>query len=230
MKLQLLKDSVDVTLIIFIQDSSSAIGAGLTGLVFNSAGLTAYYARPLVAATQLTLVTQTVTGAHSDGGFVEIDATNLPGFYRLDLSDPILAVGVDSVALLLKGATDMAPLPIEIQLTDFDLNSALVDTYQAKVWVFDDNSGTTDRYAVVYFKNAQPVTSGITSPTIQVIKAADGTDLIASVALVEIGSLGLWKRDEVTNRMVDGAAYMAKIEATIDGATRTWFQPVGRDS
>jgi len=48
---------------------------------------------------------------------VEIDATNMPGFYRLDLSDAIVAAGVRSVALLLQGATDMVPLPLEIDLS-----------------------------------------------------------------------------------------------------------------
>ena len=120
MKLQIKKDSTNITLIVFIQDSSSTTGAGLTGLVYNSASLVCYYARPLAAAVALTLATQTVTGAHSDGGFVEIDSTNMPGVYRLDLSDAIVATGVDSVALMLKGATNMAPLPLEIALVAYD--------------------------------------------------------------------------------------------------------------
>jgi len=72
----------------------------------------------------VSLATQTVTGAHTDGGFVEIDATNMPGVYRLDLSDAILATGVNSVVVMLKGATGMAPLTLEIQLIDADLLNA----------------------------------------------------------------------------------------------------------
>jgi hypothetical protein len=108
--------------------------------------------------------------------------------------------------------------------------NADTDTYQAKVWLFDDNTGVADRYAVAFYKNGQPVTAGITSPTIQVIKMSDGTDLVASTALTQVGSLGLYKRDETTNRVVNGAAYMCKLQATIGGSTRSWFQPVGRDS
>lgn len=118
MKLEIKKGAVDQTLILFISDSSSTTGAGLTGLVYNSASLTCYYVRPLSVATALTLVTQTVTGAHSDGGFIEIDSTNMPGVYRLDLSDAIITSGVDSVVVMLKGATNMASLPLEIQLVD----------------------------------------------------------------------------------------------------------------
>lgn len=124
MKLIRKKGSTDQTILVFIQDSASTTGGGKTGIAYNASGLACYYVRPGSAAAQLTLATQTVTGAHSDGGFVEIDATNMPGVYRLDLSDAILATGVDSVVLMLKGASGMAPLPIEIQLTDFDLGTA----------------------------------------------------------------------------------------------------------
>jgi len=125
MKKNLVKaGSVDQTVYIFIQNSSVTTGAGLTGLVFNSAGLVCYYVRPLGSATQLTLATQTVTGAHSDGGFVEVSSANMPGVYRLDLSDAIVASGVDSVVLVLKGATNMAPVVMEIPLVAIDVQDA----------------------------------------------------------------------------------------------------------
>ena len=124
-KLSLVKASTDVTLYVFIQDSSSTTGAGLTDLVYNSASLVCYYVRPLAAAAALALATQTVTGAHSDGGFVEVSKANMPGWYRLDLSDAICATGVDFVGLTLKGATNMAPVNIEIQLTSMNLNDAV---------------------------------------------------------------------------------------------------------
>ncbi len=109
--------STDITLLIYIQDTSDPDGAGLTGLVYNSSGLTCYYDRGGATAVQLTLATQTVTGAHTDGGFVEVDSTNMPGIYRLDLSDAIIASGVDEVSLLLQGAADMAATIIGIQIT-----------------------------------------------------------------------------------------------------------------
>jgi hypothetical protein len=115
-KLSVKPASTDVTLLLFIQDTSSTSGAGLTGLTYNSSGLVCYYARARAAAVQIPLVTQTVTGAHADGGFVEIDATNMPGWYRLDLPDAVVDAGVRSVGVHLKGATSMAPLPLEIDL------------------------------------------------------------------------------------------------------------------
>lgn len=101
-------------------NSSSTTGAGLTGLVYNSASLVCYYRKNATgSATALTLATQTVGGAHSDGGFVEIDATNMPGMYRLDLSDTMVATG-PYVTVMLKGATNMAPVVLELELVAYN--------------------------------------------------------------------------------------------------------------
>ena len=123
-KLAIKKDLTSVALYLFIQNSSVTTGAGLTGLVFNSASLVAYYVRPLAAATAITLATQTTTGAFSSGGFVEVDATNMPGVYRFDVPDLALATGVNSVVVMLKGATNMVPVVLEIDLVAYDPQSA----------------------------------------------------------------------------------------------------------
>lgn len=109
--------ATDQTIDVFIQDSSSAVGAGLTGLIFNSAGLTCYYRLGATgAATQLSLASQSSGAAHIDGGFAEISAGNVPGLYRLDLPDTIFAAE-RSVTIMLKGATNMAPVVAEIEVT-----------------------------------------------------------------------------------------------------------------
>ena len=132
MKLILAKGTTDVSVLVFVADTSKTDGSGLTGLTYDSADLICYYARPRASAQQVTLATQTVTGAHSDGGFVEIDATHLAGVYRLDLPDAVCATGVDSVLVMLGGAADMAPVPLEIQLADLDLNSNLLELVHAR--------------------------------------------------------------------------------------------------
>lgn len=116
MKLIIEPGAVDVSLLVFIQDSASTTGGGKTGLAYNTASLTAYYARPGATPAAITLATQTVTGAHSDGGFVEVDATNMPGVYRLDLPDAVVASGVRAAVVMLKGASGMAPLTLEIDM------------------------------------------------------------------------------------------------------------------
>lgn len=110
---------------VWIADSSSAVGAGLTGLVFNSAGLTAYFHRDVdTTATLITLVTMTV-GTFTSSGFKEIDATNMPGWYQFCPPNAAIAAGAKSCAFLLKGATNMAQLAIEAQLTAADFDDAV---------------------------------------------------------------------------------------------------------
>jgi hypothetical protein len=122
MKLIVKKGKTSKRVVIFVQDSSSTTGAGLTGLTNASAGLVCYYWREdqgNVGATQLLLAAGT-RGTWSSGGFVEKDAINMPGWYELGLADAILATGASWAGVHLKGATNMAPLPLEIQLADLD--------------------------------------------------------------------------------------------------------------
>lgn len=120
----MLAGSTSQTINVFIRDSTSTTGAGLSGLVFNSSGLIAYYMLPKAAAVAISLATlAAVTSVWSSGGFKEIDATHCPGWYRLDVPDAVLASGRFS-DIHLQGATNMAPLPIEIELTATNNQSA----------------------------------------------------------------------------------------------------------
>lgn len=105
------------TVNLFIRDLSDNNGTGKTGLAWNTASLTAYYIRPGAAAAAITLATQTAAGAWSSGGFVEIDATNTIGMYRLDVPDAAIAAGVSHVDVVLQGATDMTPTQVRILLS-----------------------------------------------------------------------------------------------------------------
>lgn len=125
MKLSIQVASTSQTVNIFIRDSSSASGTGLTGLVFNTSGLTAYYALSRAASVAITLATlAAVTSAFSSGGFKEIDATNMPGWYRFDIPDAALASG-RFVSIHFQGAANMVPLPIEIELTGWNNQDAV---------------------------------------------------------------------------------------------------------
>lgn len=108
--------------------------------------------------------------------------------------------------------------------------AADMDSYTGKLSVVPDDANTTDRWTMVWFKNGVPLTAGITSPTLQVIKHSDGTDLIASTAMTQEGSTESFTKDEATNRIVGGASYEARAQATIGGATRTWAQTIGKPS
>src|SRR4030065_940631 len=101
-----------------IFDSSSTIGALLAGLVYNTASLTAYYNREGAAGagTAITLTTAT-KGTWVAGGFIAVDGTSMPGWYELHIPDAALASGAKSVSIHLKGAANMVPVPILIELT-----------------------------------------------------------------------------------------------------------------
>lgn len=166
----------------------------------------------------------------SKDGAAFANTSNLPshigaGIYKLTLTAS--EMNADRIAVVVVDQT--SPRDWEDQAI---LIATYADTYQAKVWLIDDDSGTTDRYLVAFFKNGMPLAAAsITSPQIQVFKAADGNNLIAATALAQIGAQDAYRYDATgTSRVTGGAGYIARVTATIDGATRTWLQPVGRDS
>jgi len=169
MKLSIVAAATSQSVNVFILDSSKTDGSGLTGLVYNSAGLVAYYSftganAGSVAITLATLAA--VNSAWSSGGFKEIDSTNMPGWYRLDLPNAALASGNGRVVSAhLKGATNMAPLPLEIELTGWDNQDGVHGGMSAL-----PNTACT--------RNASLLTSG--SGTDQLLVSAGKVSLVAS--------------------------------------------------
>ncbi len=102
------------------------------------------------------------------------------------------------------------------------------DVYHADVFLTRDTTNKRDEYTVHWYLNGTPITSGITVPTIQVVKRSDGTDLISTMALTQIGTTGAYKLD-TTTRLASGEAALAVVVATMDGSSRTWRRTVGRD-
>ena len=116
MKLTIKKGTTSNIIHVFILDISKSNGEGITGLTYNTTGLTAYYLRPGAAsATSISLVNATI-GTWTSGGFKEVDSTNLPGIYEIGVPDACIASGAESCTIMIKGAAEMAPLPIELQL------------------------------------------------------------------------------------------------------------------
>lgn len=99
----------------------------MTGLTNASSGLTWYYWREdtgNAGGTSVSVVSAT-RGTFTSGGFIEVDATNLPGFYELGVPNAVLASGAKWAVMLLKGVTNMVPVPIEIELTAVDHQDAV---------------------------------------------------------------------------------------------------------
>ena len=124
MKHQLHRGLTSKTVKVFLQDSTSTTGAGLTGLTSASSGLIAYYIREGDNATTAITLSAGTLGTWSSGGFVEVDATHMPGIYELGLPNAAVASG-NSVVVVIRGATNLVPRNLEIQLTDTDVNDGV---------------------------------------------------------------------------------------------------------
>ncbi len=117
--MKLKRGSTNVRRLIFIADSSSTTGAGLANLTSGSAGLVCwYFAADLSNVVQITLVSGTL-GTYTSGGFVAVDNTNMPGWYEIGIPNAALDGG-NEVAIQLRGATNMVPVNIYIELTSVD--------------------------------------------------------------------------------------------------------------
>jgi hypothetical protein len=148
--------------------------------------------------------------------------------HRFTLTSTEVA-NIGTISILYGNGTTIPLHNYTVQIVGFDPYE-VQDYYQAKVWLIDDNAATTDRYAVAWYNNGHPLTSGVTSAQIQVVRISDGTDLIAATNMDSV--TGGFFRYNATggSRVLNGAIYMVRVTATIDGSTRVWLQPVGRDS
>lgn len=119
------KGATSQILPISIYDSSSTTGGKLSGLVFNSAGLTGFYNRSGAAGTAVAISLATATkGTWATGGFVAIDGTNMPGDYELHIPNAALTSGADTVMIQLKGAANMVPVNVLVWLQAVDAQNA----------------------------------------------------------------------------------------------------------
>jgi hypothetical protein len=84
--------------------------------------LTCYYRKgAIVAPAAVTLATlASVTTAWATGGFIAVDATNMPGVYRLDIPNVVIDTA-GMVTMYLRGATNMAPVVLELEVVAVDI-------------------------------------------------------------------------------------------------------------
>ena len=160
-KLSLLAGTTSKLLDVFIQDSSSTTGAGLTGLAYNTASLTGYYYREGAAsAVAITLATMTL-GTWASGGFIVVDGTNMPGCYQIGIPNAAIASGAKSVIIMLKGAANMAPLVLEIELTAIDNQ----DSVRAGLTALPNAAAAASGGLVINGSNTGTVTLGALTVT-----------------------------------------------------------------
>jgi hypothetical protein len=118
---------------------------GATGLTASTSGLSAYYNRTRTADVQIPLVARVIDGSNPSGvwtagGFAEVNASTMPGVYRLDIPNEALASGVDDVTIVVRGASGTNGAVMSIKLSSGGLTST--QTAQA-VWNALTSSHTT---------------------------------------------------------------------------------------
>lgn len=104
--------STDVTVEVYAVDALT--GLPRTGLV--AGGVTGRYVRTRAASASISLsALASASAAHADGGFIEIDATNCKGWYRLDLPDAVVASGAAFAVVVLQ-SSGVLLTPVRLQL------------------------------------------------------------------------------------------------------------------
>lgn len=132
MKVQLVKAATSNILTVFILDSSSSVGAGLGSLDQTSSIVGGYVragATGVALAVDENVTTEGTYEAPSSAAQVRIGtpANMTSGTYELHFHNDLFATGADILTITLGGASNMAPTVIEVQLTDVDMNTAIVD-------------------------------------------------------------------------------------------------------
>ena len=97
---------------------------GAKGLTHTTPSLSASYVRAGAIRTAITLVSQTPNGSWTSGGFCEIDSTNMPGIYRIDVPNAVFVAGAESAMLQLTGlnTSNGAVVHYNMAKVQFDLS------------------------------------------------------------------------------------------------------------
>ena len=201
---------------------------------------------PLVDAGAADFENTPVTGVTGDvqysidGGSFSETTNNIVhegnGIYSLDLEAVELSGEQVVVTIIDSGTKEWEDQSIYLETygnvnahMQFDFDASVSDVYHARIDFNLDENNTQDEYNVMWYKNGVRVTSGITSPTVQVIQRSDGNDLIPATGMTEVGSTHYFKYDDGTNRITNGEGYVVVAAATIDGEARSFARWVSRD-
>lgn len=118
MKRKIKAGTTSFSLSVIVYDNTSTNGAGLSGITHTSIGLIFEYRRAGQSAwTSVTPVSKTL-GTYTSGGIVANGAR--AGRYEIDPPDAAVAPGVPFVEICLRGAANMHPVDIEIELDAVD--------------------------------------------------------------------------------------------------------------
>lgn len=224
--------SVDKSLYFYIVGNAShaAPGDPITGLLFSDieTGGSASYLRQGASRVDLTLVSLvSPSAAHVDGGFIEVDATNMPGIYRCDFPDAAWLSGVDQVICdLVVAAVNNAKVdPVVVDLSVLDIRGAVGQA------INDQFDGVTGLIGDTYPANQEQIgnlsvsgsavnaaaesyvltTGTLVSGTVDDTRHLDGTSQVHADAA---GSMDLYYEFDITE---EGAPTSFTLNGRING-------------
>ena len=130
MKLKIKEGTTSKICRLFIQDSTSTSGAGLTGLTSTTSGIQAHYIREGASASVQIGSTGNLAGTGPfppigtyTSGLLTAVSSGMPGVYEFGVPNAAIAAGAGSVVVMLHGAANMVPVLIEIELDKIDYQS-----------------------------------------------------------------------------------------------------------
>jgi len=180
---------------VMLRDSTT--GQGKTSVAYGDVAY-GYWREGAATGANGTCVTMS-KGTYADHGWVEVDATNLPGVYQFGVPDAAIATGVNAVTVVLKvsGAIDCR---IRLVLVDIDVRDAV-------------------RAGLTALPNAVPAANG-GLPTTNGSKLNQTADLTAGHGLAKAADLPTdFNTVTVTDARIDANANLGEdaIEAIVDG-------------
>src|SRR5437899_651760 len=99
---------------VFIQDATVSTGAGLANIIASSVSFT--WLQDIQAAISTGTCTSGTLGTYSSATFTQVSSSNALGWYQFGIPNGALAAG-SCTLIHIYGAPNMAPLPIEMELT-----------------------------------------------------------------------------------------------------------------
>ena len=188
-------------------------GSAITGLLYNSSGLAAKYVLTRAASVAITLATQTVSGAWSSGGFVEVDATAMPGVYRFDIPDAAFGSGDKSVVSIY-GYTGMS-----VTLLEYDMGVTVLLSSGTGTGQLDFTSGVVKSNLMQILGTALTETAGqiaggfkklfdVTSPVFTLLSINQTGDSYARIGAAGASLTAL------------GDTRIANLDATVSSRTK----------
>jgi hypothetical protein len=125
----------------------------------------------------------------------------------------------------IQGLTDYGALTVD------DLGYLDQDIYFAQIKYISDVTNDADEFAVHWFKNDQPVSSGeLTGPCISVYNTATGEAKLEHQSMNYASSvLGVVRHNQSPMVLASGEPYLVEVSGVIDWDVRTWRSIVGID-